>query len=142
MKILVITSSDNSISIVPSIFHSRHKPSTEPIRCYPSTVARAISHYEYEYLQKKYMGIQDGFLLSTQVGINYTVNDVSQMLEIVDEKLFNSKSGMAYKLEKMFGEKNKNKAYGPEPGTIRIFAQNRLCYYDGKSWLRLRYTKK
>lgn len=67
----------------------------------------------------------------------YTVADVIGMIEYVERRVLESEAGMGHKLNKMFGDNTgKYRSYGPSPGTIRIFAQGLVSYYDGRNWCK------
>lgn len=67
----------------------------------------------------------------------YTVADVIGMIEYVEKRILNSEVAIGHKLNKMFGDNtSKSRSYGPTPGTIRIFAQGLVSYYDGRNWCK------
>lgn len=69
----------------------------------------------------------------------YTVADVIGMIEYVEKRILNSEAAIGHKLNKMFGDNtSKSRSYGPTPGTIRIFAQGLVSYYDGRNWCKCR----
>lgn len=47
----------------------------------------------------------------------------------------NTEEFVSYQLEKLFSGKEVH--YSVPPGTVRIFAQDLICFYNGKNWRKI-----
>lgn len=79
--------------------------------------------------------------LSAVAVINITNGDIVKILEKIEKIVMNNEDGMNYKLNTLFTDKKDRKWTGPSPGTLRIFGPDRVCFYTGKNWRRIRINK-
>lgn len=85
---------------------------------------------------------QSGAVSLSAVALTSLTNgDVVRILEKIDKVVLNNEDGMKHRLNTMFTDKTDRKWTGPSPGTLRIFGPDRLCFYTGKSWRRIRLNK-
>lgn len=73
--------------------------------------------------------------------INITNGDIVRILEKIENIVMNNPDGMNYKLNALFTDKKDRRWAGPSPGTLRIFGPDRVCFYTGRSWRRIRLNK-
>lgn len=79
--------------------------------------------------------------LSAVAVMSLTNGDVVRILEKIEKIVLNNDDGMAHKLNTLFTDKTSRKWTGPSPGTLRIFGPDRVCFYTGRSWRRIRLNK-
>lgn len=83
-----------------------------------------------------------GFVsLGAMAVVVITNGHIVKILEKVEKIVMNNPDGMSYKLNSMFTDKKDQKWTGPSPGTLRIFGTDRVCFYTGRSWRRIRINK-
>lgn len=73
--------------------------------------------------------------------INITNGDIVRILEKIENIVMNNPDGMNYKLNALFTDKKDRRWAGPSPGTLRIFGPDRVCFYTGRNWRRIRLNK-
>jgi hypothetical protein len=78
--------------------------------------------------------------LGALAALSLTNGDIIKIMGKIGKLVSDSPEGMSYKLNELFSE-GKNKRYPVIPGTLRIFANNRACYYTGRSWRGIRLNK-
>lgn len=70
--------------------------------------------------------------------LRLTFSDAVRLIEKANQLALKTESGMKHFLEKNFTEgEEKQPSYFTAPGTIRIFSNELMCYYDGKNWRKL-----
>jgi hypothetical protein len=79
--------------------------------------------------------------LSAVAVMSLTNGDVVRILEKIEKIVMNNADGMEYKLNSLFTDKKDRKWTGPSPGTLRIFGPDRVCFYTGRNWRRIRLNK-
>ena len=132
-----MTTSDSSCS------HTVETPvnSDEYIEIKPShlTVLRNINpDRPYTPSIKGRINQNPSFIKSTSL-VNLTHGDIITIMEKIEKIVINSPEGMKYKLGTLFLDE---KYYGPAPGTLRVFANNRACFFTGRGWRKIRLNKK
>jgi hypothetical protein len=65
-------------------------------------------------------------------------SDIVEILKKVEKYVTSSGEDMEYKLKRMFEDGNKKRWLGFEPGTVRIFSSELICYYTGKNWRKFK----
>ena len=70
--------------------------------------------------------------------LNITNGDVVKILRQVEVIVSKTKEGMAYKIDKLFGDDNRRSM---TPGTLRIFSNGLASFYDGNSWRKVNLKK-
>lgn len=65
-------------------------------------------------------------------------SDMAEILKKVEKCVTSSGEDMGYKLKKMFEKGKKNGWLGIEPGTVRIYSNELICYYTGKNWKKFK----
>lgn len=73
--------------------------------------------------------------------VSLTNGDIVRILEKIEKIVINNDDGMEYKLNKLFMNEKDRKWTGPSPGTLRIFGPERVCFYTGRNWRRIRLNK-
>ena len=69
--------------------------------------------------------------------LSLTNRDIIKIMSKIEKLVMDSPEGVAHKLNELFSD-GKNKRSSITPGTLRIFANNRACYYTGRSWRGIR----
>lgn len=67
--------------------------------------------------------------------VNFTNQQIYDLLTKSVDKIKNTEEFVEYQLKTTFNFKDKN--YSIPPGTIRIYSQDLLCFYNGKIWKKL-----
>lgn len=60
-------------------------------------------------------------------------NLLSKAMRIVQD----TEEYTSYLLNKTFGEE-KNRSYSTPPGTIRVYSEDLICFYNGKTWRKIK----
>ena len=85
---------------------------------------------------------QSGAVSLSAVAVTSLTNgDVVRILEKIEKIVMNNEDGMSYKLNTLFTDKPNRLWTGPSPGTLRIFGPDRVCFYTGRNWRRIRLNK-
>lgn len=69
--------------------------------------------------------------------ITFSNIEVLSMLKKAVQIVSNTEAYTEYLLEQNFGESKGGFLYAP-PGTVRIYSQNLICFYNGKTWRKLK----
>lgn len=69
--------------------------------------------------------------------ISLTNIEVLELLKKAIKIVSDTEQYISYQLENTFGE-NKTKWSQIPPGTIRIYSQDLICFYNGHSWRKLK----
>lgn len=78
--------------------------------------------------------------LGALAALSLTNGDIIKIMGKIEKLVMDSPDGMNHKLNELFSE-GKNKKSTVIPGTLRIFANNRACYYTGRSWRGIRLNR-
>ena len=65
-------------------------------------------------------------------------SDLVEILKKVEKYVTSSGEDIEYKLRKMFEEGGKKRWLGVKPGTVRIYSNELISYYTGKSWRKIK----
>lgn len=63
--------------------------------------------------------------------------DIVEILKKVEKYVTSSGEDMEYKLRTMFEDGGKKRWLSIKPGTVRIFSNDLISYYTGKSWRKI-----
>lgn len=64
--------------------------------------------------------------------------EAKYLAEMADRLMMDTPEGAEYTLKKVFNARDaKYKAYGPPPGTVRMFSRHHISYFTGKSWKKI-----
>lgn len=67
-----------------------------------------------------------------------TWSEAKYLAELADKLIMQTPEGAEYKLKKIFNARDeKEKLYGPPPGTVRMFSRQHISYFTGKSWKKI-----
>jgi hypothetical protein len=70
-----------------------------------------------------------------------TYGEVAEVVKRASEMAMDTPEGMKYRVETLFpreGAKTRPKSYsGPEPGTVRVYSREHVCFYTGKYWKKI-----
>lgn len=67
-----------------------------------------------------------------------TWSEAKYLAELADKLIIQTPEGAEYKLKKIFNARDeKEKYYGPPPGTVRMFSRQHISYFTGKSWKKI-----
>lgn len=70
-----------------------------------------------------------------------TYGEVAEAVKKASEMAMDTPEGMKYRVETLFpreGAKTRPKSYsGPEPGTVRVYSREHVCFYTGKYWKKI-----
>lgn len=67
-----------------------------------------------------------------------TWSEAKYLAEMADKLIMQTPEGAEYKLKKIFNARDeKEKLYGPPPGTVRMFSRQHISYFTGKSWKKI-----
>jgi hypothetical protein len=69
--------------------------------------------------------------------VQFSNQDIYNLLNKAIEIVKNTEEYVSYQLQDIFND-DKNKTYYTPPGTIRIFANDLICFYNGKTWRKLK----
>jgi hypothetical protein len=70
-----------------------------------------------------------------------TYGEVVEVVRKAREMAMDTPEGMKYQVETLFPReraKTRPKIYsGPEPGTVRVYSREHVCFYTGKYWKKI-----
>ena len=71
--------------------------------------------------------------------VSFSKDRIDRLVEKVKKLVLDTPEGAQYELEKLFlpGDKRQRKYWGPPPGVIRVFSNELISYYTGKSWKKV-----
>lgn len=69
--------------------------------------------------------------------LRFTNQQVYDLLTKAVNIVKDTEEYVTYQLNEAFGD-GKNKHYSTPPGTVRIYAQDLICFYNGKTWRKLK----
>lgn len=69
--------------------------------------------------------------------INFSNLEVYSLLKKAVKIVENTEEYANYLLERTFGD-GASKKYSTPPGTVRFFSQDLICFYNGKTWRKLK----
>lgn len=96
----------------------------------------AIAGKYAPYLSQKLIYSED-LTLPAYTCITFSNIEVLSILEKAVQIVSNTEAYTEYLLEQNFGEGKSGFLYIP-PGTVRIYSQNLICFYNGKTWRKLK----
>jgi hypothetical protein len=105
---------------------------------HPDTCINTYSGAHMQYYSNVFYGLDlsDPCL---KIGMEkLTVREVKYLVEEADRRIMDTQEGAEYKIDKIFGTRDKSKKwFGPPPGTVRFFSRDHICYCAGKSWKKI-----
>lgn len=69
--------------------------------------------------------------------LNFSNLEVYSLLKKAVKIVENTEEYATYLLERTFGD-GTNRKYSTPPGTVRFFSQDLICFYNGKTWRKLK----
>lgn len=69
--------------------------------------------------------------------LRFTNQQVHDLLVKAIDIVKDTEEYVAHQLNETFND-GKNKHYSTPPGTVRIYAQDLICFYNGKTWRKLK----
>ena len=88
------------------------------------------------YFNKK-LEYSESPVLPAYTCITFSNIEVLFMLKKAVQIVSDTEAYTEYLLEQNFGESKAGFLYTP-PGTVRIYSQNLICFYNGKTWRKLK----
>jgi hypothetical protein len=82
-----------------------------------------------------YLKITSSLLTDNRI----TPEELIEFLTKAQQQLKNKEGYLSHKFNKFFpeGGSKRKPAWGPEPGTIKIFSRELVSFYDGRDWNKL-----
>jgi hypothetical protein len=77
-----------------------------------------------------------GTIWSTQV-IKLTNIQIYKLLKKSISIIENTEEYAEYLLDKVFAEGGSSKNYSLPPGTLRLYSEKLICFYNGKTWRKI-----
>lgn len=97
-----------------------------------------INTYRMEYFYETLKQIDMPHAIPRIVLDTITWSEAKYLAELADKLIMETPEGAEYKLKKIFNTQDaKYKAYGPPPGTVRMFSKQHISYFTGKSWKKI-----
>jgi hypothetical protein len=69
--------------------------------------------------------------------LNFSNLEVYSLLKKATGIVENTEEYAAYLLERTFGDQ-KSRKYSTPPGTVRFYSQDLICFYNGKTWRKIK----
>ena len=94
------------------------------------------SLYSFAQSRKRYLNVEQGTLLGVHT-IKITNLQMLTLLKKAIGAVEHTEEYAGYMLEKLFAE-DTTKGYSIPPGTIRLYSNDLICFYNGKVWRKIK----